>query len=196
MSGKSELLRRRLDRRYARLCVIRRELEGLDFKKAKGGSSFEDFVLSQTDFSPYREIPGAGFAFFDREGLGDFDESFFPDYLGLSRAETLALIGRSYRKEGAVYRLVGGNPLILSVMRTLQTSLELGPLIRPEEVPGPPGLFRTLAYKLDGTVVTHEDGMTTTLFISPRGDLSGTFRPGNKPWTLVLIPSEKIPALP
>jgi hypothetical protein len=190
------LFRRRLDRRYARLCVIRRELGGLDFKKAKRGSSFEDFVLGQTDFSRYREIPGGGFVFFDREGLGDFEESFFPEYLGLSRGETLALIERSYRKEGAAYRLVEENPLILSVMRTLQTSLKLGPLIRPEEVPGiSPGLFRTLVYKLDNTIVTHEDGMTTKFFISPSGDLSGIFRPGNKPWTLVLIPAERIPAL-
>jgi hypothetical protein len=187
------LFRRRLDRRYARLCFIQEELGGLDFKKPKGGGSFEDFVLNQTDFSRYREIPDAGFVFFTGEGLGDFEESFFPKYFGISGAETLGLIERSYKKEGAVYRLVRENPLILSVMRTLQTSLELGPLIRPEEVPEiPPGLFRNLIYKLDNTIITHEDGVSTTLFISPSGDLSGTFRPGNKPWTLVLIPAEKI----
>jgi hypothetical protein len=187
------LFRRRLDRRYARLCFIQEELGTLDFKKAEGKSSFEDFVFSQTDFSRYREIPNAGFVFFTAEGLGDFEDSFFPKYFGIPRAGTLALIEGSYRKEGAVYRLVRENPLILSVMRTLQTSLELGPLIRPEEVPEVPrGLFRDLVYKLDNRIITHEDGATTKLFISPSGDLSGTFRPGNKPWTLVLIPAEII----
>jgi hypothetical protein len=187
------LFRRRLDRRYARLCVIQEELGGLDFKKAGKGNSFEDFVLGQTDFSRYREIPASAFGFFTGEGLGDFEESFFPKYFGISGAGTLALIGRSYRKEGAVYRLVRENPLILSVMRTLQTSLELGPLIRPEEVPEiPPGLFRDLVYKLDNRIITHADGASTRLFISPSGDLSGTFRPGGKPWTLTLIPAEKI----
>jgi hypothetical protein len=190
------LFGRRLNRRYERLCFIQEELGALDFKKANGGTSFEDFVLNQTDFSRYGEIPGPGFVFFTGEGLGDFEESFFPGHFGISRHETLSLIERSYRKESAVYRLVQENPLILSVMHTLRTSLELGPLIRPEEVPGlSPGLFRTLVYKLDNTLVTHEDGVTTKLFISPSGDLSGTFRPGNKPWTLVLIPADKIPAL-
>jgi hypothetical protein len=187
------LFRRRLDRRYARLCFIQEELGGLDFKQAKAGGSFEDFVLNQTDFSRYREIPGSGFGFFTGEGLGDFEENFFPERFGISRCETLSLIERSYRKERAVYRLVRENPLILSVMRTLQTSLELGPLIRPEEVPGiSPGLFRSLIYKLDNTTVTHEDGAATRLFIGPAGDLSGTFRPGNKPWTLILIPANVV----
>jgi hypothetical protein len=184
---------RRLDRRYARLCLIQEELGALDFKKAKAGASVEDFVLNQTDFSRYREIPGPGFGFFTGEGLGDFEENFFPEHFGISRRETLSLIERSYREEGAVYRLVRENPLILPVMRTLQTSLELGPFIRPEEVPGiSPGLFRSLIYKLDNIMVTHEDGAATRLFISPSGDLCGAFRPGNKPWTLVLIPAEKI----
>jgi hypothetical protein len=188
-----ELFRRRLDRRYARLCIIQGELGALDFNKAEKGSSLEDFVLSQTDFSRYREIPAAGFAFFTSEGLGDFEEPFFLKYFGISGPETLALIERSYRKEEAVYRLVRENPLILSVMRTIQTSLELGPLIRPEEVPEiPRGLFRDFVYKLDNRFITHEDGASTRLFISPSGDLSGTFRPGNKPWTLVLIPAEKL----
>jgi hypothetical protein len=187
------LFRRRLDRRYARLCFIQAELGGLDFKKAKKGVSVEDFVLNQTDFSRYREISAAGFVFFTGEGLGDFEEPFFLKYFGMPRSETLSLIERSYRKEGSLRRLVEENPLILSVMRTLQTSLELGPLIRRQEVPGiSRGAFRSLVYKLDNTVITHEDGMTTKLFISPQGDLCGTFRPGNKPWTLVLIPAEKI----
>jgi hypothetical protein len=188
------LFKRRLDRRYARLCFIQGELGRLDFKKAEKVFPFEDFVLNQTDFSPYKEIPGPGFEFFTAEGLGDFEDFFFLKYFSLGRDETLALIKRSYRQEASLYRLIEENPLILSVMRTLQTSLELAPLIRAEEVPGlNPGLFRSLIYKLDNTTVTHADGMTTKLFISPAGDLSGTFKPGGKAWTLVLVPAGEMP---
>jgi hypothetical protein len=187
------LFRRRLERRYARLCFIQKELGGLDFNKPGKTASFEDFVLGQTDFSRYKEIPADDFEFFTAEGLGDFEETFFLKTFSLSRDETLSLIERSYRQEPSFYRLIEENPLILSVMRTIQASLELGPLIRPEEVPGISGdLFRSLVYKLDNTIITHDDGMTTKLFLSPTGDLSGTFRPGNKPWTLVLIPAGKL----
>jgi hypothetical protein len=187
------LFRRRLDRRYARLCFIQKELGGLDFNKPGTAASFEDFVLGQTNFSRYKEIPLRDFEFFTAEGLGDFEDSFFLKYFSITRDETLSLIQRSYRQEPSLYRLIEENPLILSVMRTIQASLELGPLIRPEEVLGlSAALFRSLMYKLDNTIITHADGMTTKLFLSPAGDLFGTFRPGNKPWTLVLIPAGEI----
>jgi hypothetical protein len=189
----NSFLKRRLDRRYERLCFIQKELGGLDFNKPGKAASFEDFVLGQTDFSRYKEIRTCDFEFFTTEGLSDFEEVFFLKYFSITRDETLSLVERSYRQEPSLYRLIEENPLILSVMRTIQASLELGPLIRPEEIPGiTGGLFRSLICKLDNTIITHDDGMTTKLFLSPAGDLSGTFRPGNKPWTLVLIPAEKI----
>ena len=46
----SGILRRRLDRRYARICVVYRELGKLDFSKAKPGAGLEDMVFAQTDF--------------------------------------------------------------------------------------------------------------------------------------------------
>ena len=53
-------------------------------------------------------------------------------------------------------------------------------------LPGMELLYILALLALDNVIITHEDGMTTKLFVSPAGDLSGTFRPGGKPWTLVL----------
>ena len=249
-SGKDNeagLLRRRIERRYLRLCRISNELGRLDLKKAAAGASMgithgktqdaaqntagyktlEDFVFSQIDFSRYRKMDEKDFNKLFPEGLEDFDESFFKNNFGLDKTEIQSAIEGSYKKTEGEYLLQRETPLVLSVMRTLETSLEAAPLFTAGEIteelqsllgfleggtegsmgenrekrerpgkgkllPGTEQLYALLVLSLDNILITHEDGMTTKLFISPRGNLSGTFRPGDKPWTLVLIPAELI----
>ena len=215
-SGKaSGVLKRRIERRYVRLCRVQGELGRLDLKKAAPGVSPEDYVFSQIDFSRYREIEETDFIFFFQEGITDFDESFFKKNFGPDHGEIRSLIEKSYEKADGTYIIKHENPkyeilLTLSVMRTLDTSLEDSPLFTAEEISAElkslfnylggsavfspadfrntDKLFSLLVLNLDGVIVTHKDGMETKLFISPKGDLSGIFRPGNKPWTRILIP--------
>ena len=221
-TGETGIVRRRLERCYLRLCRISGELGALDLKKAasgaKGSTALEDFVFSQIDFSRYRSMDEKEFESLFPEGIEDFDEALFKKNFGLQRQEIQSVIEGSYKKNEGKYRLQRETPLILSVMRTLETSLQTVPLFTAEEIteelkklldflegsgekgrhsgerpgnvkllPGMEQLYPLLVTGLDNVQFTHGDGMTTKLFISPRGDLSGTFRPGNKPWTLVLI---------
>ena len=201
------ILKRRLDRRYARLCRVQEELGRLDFKKAPPGVSPEDFIFSRIDFSRYREMSEKEFGDLFPEGLTDFDDGFFEKNFGLNKTEIQSLIEESYKKTAGTYIIRKESPSILSVlsiMRTLDTSLESSPLFTAEEtlmelrnllgfvgkgagIPGIELLYPLLVLSLDNVCITHEDGMTTKLFISDGGDLAGTFLPGNKPWTLVLI---------
>jgi len=207
------ILHSRLSRHYLRLCRVSGELDRLDLKKAAPDShrnfSLEDFVFSGIDFSRYREINEKDFSLFQPEALGDFSEEFFKKNFGLYRSEVQSVIEGSYEKKvgqtGMVkYKLTRENPMILSIMRTLEISLENSPLFTIEEIqkeaeklPGISGknlsemdeLYRQLVFCLNGVSVTHIDGMVTKLFVSHEGKLSGVFRPGNKPWTRVLIPN-------
>ena len=191
---------------------MQEELGRLDFKKAPPGASPEDFIFSSIDFSRYREMNENEFNLLFPESLTDFTENFFMDNFGHCRSEIQSLIEESFKKTTHVYRIQKDSPSILSVlsiMRTLDTSLESSSLFTveeiraelknllsfvgkdagiPAEIPGSERLYSLLVLSLDNVCITHEDGMTTKLFISDEGDLAGTFRPGNKPWTLVLIP--------
>ena len=205
----SDLLIRSIHRRYLRLCRLQAELAGLDLEKAKPGVSLEDFVFSKIDFLRYREIEEKYFDTLFLEGLKDFDEAFFKEKFYLDKKEVQSMIETSYIKMEGVYRLQRENSMILSVMRTLETSLEDLPLFTPEDIsdevkkiPGfddgscggfPPEirnvetLFQLLVLSLDCVVIGGE-GMETKLFISAEGNLEGIFRPDNKPWTRILIP--------
>ena len=201
------LLKRRMDRRYYRLCRISEELGRLDIKKAAGGSranSFEDYVFSKIDFSRYRSMDEKEFETLFSEGLTDFDEAFLKKNFGHDRKEIQSLIEGSYDKTDGFYKLRKETALVLSVMRTLETSLESLSLFTDEEImtelrallnfvgekpqKSLPLMYPLMVNSLDNRQFPHEDGMTTKLFISPQGDLSGTFRPQDKPWTMVLIP--------
>ena len=198
------ILLRRIDRRYARLCRVQEELSRLDLKKAPPGLSPEDYIFSRIDFSRYREIKEKDFDMFFIEGLTDFEESFLKNNLGIDKSEIKTAITGSYENKDGMYKIKRDNPLILSIMRTLETSLENSPLFSANEIREEKEkllefaeigrlqvldlLYPFLVQSLDNVQITHDDGMTTKLFISPEGELAGTFRPGNKPWTLVLIP--------
>jgi len=205
VEAKTGLLFAKINRLYLRLRRTQDELGRLDLKKAAPGVSPEDYIFSRIDFSRYREMRGKDFDTIFPAGLTDFDDAFLKKNFGLSRTELHSLIKESYKKEDDVYRIKKDNPLLLSIMRTLDTSLESAPLISAgeieqelknllgflgvsEKIPGMELLYVYLVSGLGGKSVLHEDGMETRIFISPQGDLMATFRPDNKPWTRTLIP--------
>jgi hypothetical protein len=189
------LLRKRLDRRYARICVVHSELNKLHLRNAEPGVNFEDFVFRQTDFDIYKRISVKNFERFFVAGLDDYGESFYKKHLLMSRKNVMALIRDSYYLEAGSYfcKTVNGeiNPLLLGIVRTLHTSLEFLPLIGREELReectalinslqscsaidreaaanlnvGFPALSNGLLWALDGAVVTHSDTMMTTLSV-------------------------------
>jgi len=206
---KIDFLKRKIDRVYVRLCRLQEELSSLNLKNASPkislGFTLEDYVFSGIDFFRYREIRQEVFESFFLEGMADFSDSFFRKNFSLGNGEIRLLIEESYVKTDEIYKLQKENSLILSVMRTLEISLETSPLFTIEEIQGeldylqslvgadrkmPEAgkLFSLLALSLKNTNIAHTDGMITKLSISPQGDLAGTFRPGDKPWTKVLIP--------
>jgi hypothetical protein len=212
-AAKNGLLWKRLERRYLRLCAVQEELGRLDFKKAGGSVSFGDFVFSQTDFSRYAKISARDFALYT-EGLEDFGDPFFTENFRISRAETAQTINRSFRESDGFYLLRRPGPVILAIMRTLETSTAALPLVRPEEISGEmkalcgylgieadllPGekagaFLAWLFGRLDKTAVTHADGAETLLFTGENGSLMGTFKPGGKAWTVTLAPGLREPA--
>ena len=201
------VIKKRLDRRYARLCVIQDELNRLNDRQPEAGTSFEDFVFSRTDFSRYNNIPPENLELYT-SGLEDYDEIFFTRNFRLSRKETAGAIAGAYKKTSAGFCLIRPGPLILSIMRTLETSPDMVPLMTEGEIleelrniyayikagPFPAGstgdFFRFLVQTMDQVTVTHRDGRETKLAAGPGGGLSGIFRPRDKPWTLTLIPGE------
>jgi hypothetical protein len=133
----------RLNRRYLRISFVQEELGKLDFKKAKSGTAFDDFVFDQTDFSTYNKIDEETFRQLYIDGFGDFSGAFFEKAFGISREAALAAVKDGYQKTGVFFSRrepgmpdsSGGFPrfLLLSIMRTLQTSLDFLPLITAEE---------------------------------------------------------------
>ena len=199
---------RRIDRRYLRLCRVQEELGLLDFRNAPPGVSADDYIFSRIDFTRYREITEKHFETLFPEALTDFNESFLKKTFGLGRGEIQSVIEGSYKKTDGSYRMQRENPLILSIMRTMETSLENSPLFSAGEIreeterlfefagagslQGMELLYPLLVYSLNNVLIHHDDGMTTKLFISPQGDLSAVFRPADKPWTHVLIGNEEL----
>jgi len=198
------LVKKRINRQYYRLCRLQEELGRLDLKKAKPsvslGFNVEDYIFSNIDFSRYKEINKTYFEELFTEGVDDFPDAFFWINFMRRSVDIKDLIEKSYKKTDGVYRAIE-SPLLLSVMRTLETSLETVPPFSLSEVmeeldrirakyggkENKKKIFMLLVSSLDGLVVTHDDGMKTKLFITDSGDLAGTFRPADKPWTLILI---------
>ena len=140
---KPGIIERKIDRHYRRLCRVQEELGQLNMKQAAAknlpvegtpGISFEDYVFSQIDFSRCRQMAAGDFERIFPESLTDFDEDFFVKNFRISRNETRVLIEKSYKKENALYKIQGESPLLLSVMRTLETSLENNELFTVAEI--------------------------------------------------------------
>lgn len=188
------IIRTRLESRYRRICFVYQELKKLDFKKARPGMLFDDFVFEQTDFGIYKRIPQEDFYLLYEAGLDDFDDKFYIKKFRINRSAVRTIINRLYRPAGAYYcckeEKILRNPLLISIMRTLHTSLEFVPLIGSGELlqectglirflltqsdmdkdmffymaQGFNELFCRLLCNLHNVTVTHSDGMDTTLF--------------------------------
>jgi hypothetical protein len=205
----------KLERRYRRLCFVQEALEKINFKKAKPGQGFEDFMLGQTDFSFYASIDEETFTGLFIKGLEDYPDSFFMTAFRTGRATIQKLMLESYAAKAGKRELVKKNLFILSVMRTLHSSLDFGPLWDKEGILGEfkavltflkehriigegqeaiakergDEIFLCLLSLFHHTRWRHKDGAGTRLFLAPLRDslcLSGTFSPGGKPHSLAL----------
>jgi len=229
---KPGFLERKIDRHYKRLCRVQEELNKLNRNTTmpEKNLSFEDYVFSQINFSPYKKITEEDFHLLIPEALTDFSntffrKNFFPGDLtetspgmeegNFYREKLTKLVENNYEKKDSHYILKTETPLILSLMRCLNTSLENSDLfgmyeiekeltclekisreepsfnINIEEI-DMNELFYQLTTGLDGMNITHSDGMKTRLFINREQDgwdLSATFMPGNKAWTRKIIGS-------
>lgn len=207
-------VRRGLNRRYLRIRFVQRELERLDFKKAKPGATFDDFVFDHIDFSAYKKISAEEYSLYSREGLEDFEPPFFTRNFRLSREQILDMIRRAYARIGGFYYIRGEkiltNPLLMSVLRTLQTSLEFAPLFTGAAVwdecrtafpLAPAGddesnrLFASLVRSLHGASMIHADGMKTDLSVLREERallLKGAFHPQGKTSTITLLTDREL----
>ncbi|MDR2109895.1 MAG: hypothetical protein LBP32_01165, partial [Spirochaetaceae bacterium] len=97
------ILSERLYRRYLRVCFVQEDLGRLDFKKAKPGGAFNEFVFDQIDFSVYHKIPEEDFRRLYIEGPGDLTDRFFEKTLVMGRDMVKDIISRGYQKTGSYY---------------------------------------------------------------------------------------------
>ena len=207
MNGLSDtllaLVRRRLESRYRRILFVHKELAKIDraAKQAVSenagnrtvpGGSFEDFVFNRIDFSVYKKIDVDEFHLLFDEGLTDYPDAFYQKNFAMDCDDVRRIIMGAYIKAGPVCLCKTPGLLLLSIMRTLHTSLDFAPLLLAGETNGPAQLWRVVEL-LDGQVIRHQDGMETKLFVSPEKSaaqspiLCGTFYPLNKACTMRLL---------
>lgn len=210
------LLLGRLERRYRRICFVQRELERLDFSQTRPGIAFDDLVLEQADFSMYRSLSAEEFSLFSGPGLEDYEDGFFQSTFELRRKAVAGIIGGAYdreaRAEGPRFQLRDErflrNPLFLSIMRSLHSSLDFVPLFSREEIDGEwralhraldacavnaAGFSQFLSIlipALDGGGMVHRDGMRTEFSVQGES-LQGVFHPENKAYTMILLRSSE-----
>ena len=215
---KEELLavvKQRIESRYRRILFVHHELAKLNVAvkqagpiKTIPGGSFEDFVFSAIDFSIYKKIDAEEFRLLFDEGLADFEESFYQKTFTMSREDIRRTITEAYIKEDSFYICKRTGLLLLSIMRTVHSSLDFAPVLTSDDVAeisrrtragdtcvNGQGFFsgkdqlRAAAKLLDGALIRHKDGMETKLF-TPKAKnnenipadplLCGTFYPMGK----------------
>ena len=196
------VVNKRIESRYRRLLFVHKELAKLkpgtgDSSSIKPipGESFEDFVFKQIDFSIYKKIDEEEFCLLYVEGLADYDDSFFQKNFAKSRPEICRIIRDAYIKESPYYLCKKPGLLLLSIMRTMHSSLDFAPLLDNIDFIGKEQLKEAVEL-LDGALISHNDGMETKLFkptaqnrgkIPPNSLLCGTFYPLGKACTLSLV---------
>jgi hypothetical protein len=218
VSGGTENLRERLESRYARIRFVHEELGRLDFGKARPGKDFDEFVFEQIDFSIYDRIGEGEFRLIWDTGLADFSDAFYEKNFRMNREAVRRLIHRAYTKNNGSYSCGGGEKqlsdlMVLSVMRTLHTSLEFAPLFDREGllnectglvrsfgegetffylVRSFGDLYRELLQSLHAVAFKQGDGtdtlLSTAVDASGQAVLYGTFHPHNKAHTIPLTP--------
>ena len=208
------LVKRRIESRYRRLVFVHEELERLNalaklepaakrnapVEKASAplsnnnlsNRSFEDFVFSRINFSIYKKIDTEEFELLFRDGLFDYDNTFYREFFSINRTEAQKIINASYVKAGPVYLCKKSSPLLLSIMRTVHTSLDFAPLLGCDDASDAEEI-NAAAGELDGLTIRHKDGMETRLFVpepsavQKKAVLCGTFHPLGKACTITLI---------
>ncbi|MDR1211348.1 MAG: hypothetical protein LBK40_03855 [Spirochaetaceae bacterium] len=224
VAGNAAAVRAKLERRYLRLCFVQESLEHIDFKKAKPGQGFEEFMLGQTDFSRYTSLDEKIFNGLFINGLDDYPGSFFSSAFRMKKEALRTLVLASYAEKEGKRVLIKNNLFILSVMRTLHSSLDFAPLWDEEAVlnelgavlsffaerriidKGPSAaaeerggeIFLCLLSLFHHAEYAQEDGSKTRLFLTPfRGRLclAASFTPLGKAHSLVLA-SSSLPVLP
>ena len=197
------LVRRRIESRYQRILFVQKELNRLNALaklepalNTPAQRSFDDFVFSRINFSVYKKIETDEFNLLFLEGLGDYEDAFYLKMFSMNREEIRKTINNGYVKAGPFYLCRKPGPLLLSIMRTLHTSLEFAPVLGREEIAEEEQIM-AVAEILNGQVIRHDDGTETRLFM-PKTDkkdndagkdpiLCGTFYPLGKACTIVLI---------
>lgn len=189
-------IKQRIESRYRRILFVHKELEKLNAAAEKGAGngrlpkrSFEDFVFSHIDFSIYKKIEAEEFTLLFDKGLDDYTEAFYQKAFDMNREEIRKVINCAYIRIGPFFVCKKTSALLLSLMRTLHTSLEFAPLLGAEDVSGSEQLTLASAL-LDGVQISHSDNSETRLF-TPEANalLCGTFYPLGKAYTITLIPS-------
>jgi hypothetical protein len=207
-------IKQRVESRYRRILFVHQELAKLnaaaDGKLPK--NSFEDFVFSHIDFSIYKKIDAEEFTLLFDKGLDDYTEAFYQKAFAMNREAIRAIINSAYIRVGPFYVSKKTSPLLLSIMRTLHTSLEFAPLLGVDDVSGVEQISLA-ASLLNGIQVPHSDNSETRLFVpekpaapgavpgaaateaasdipasAPTPLLCGTFYPLGKAYTITLIP--------
>jgi hypothetical protein len=189
-----KVVKRRIESRYRRILFVHQELAKLNDAEAIPSGSFEDFVFSRIDFSVYKKINAEEFCLLFDEGVSDYEESFYQKAFSMCRDNIRRTINEAYIKEGLFYLCKRAGPLLLSIMRTLHTSLDFAPLLLPDDI-SREQLLEAMHF-LDGQTICHNDGMETKLFVRTQPDsrpiLCGTFYPLGKPYTVELVPNTLI----
>ena len=204
------VIRRRIESRYRRILFVHHELVKLDTaakdrllnitekesqvsgKSALTIESFEDFVFNRIDFSVYKKIAADEFNLLFDEGLSDYEEKYYRKTFNKTSQEIRRIIHDSYIRAGPFYLCKKNTPLLLSIMRTLHSSLEFAPLLTGDSVTGGEQL-QAVVDVLDGMTIRHEDGAETKLFTPEKkqdktnAKLFGTFYPLGKAYTIPLI---------
>jgi hypothetical protein len=192
-------IKRRIESRYRRILFVHKELAKLDTaakqqEQTTAAGSFEDFVFSRIDFSVYKKIDAEEFRLLFDEGLDDYTEMFYQQNFNMTREETRKVIARSFIRIGPFYLCKKAGPLLLSILRTVHTSLQFAPLLDPEL--GPEQLRLTVEL-LDGVVIHHSDNSETKLFVPANSTgksggplLCGTFYPLGKACTITLVEAD------
>ncbi|MDR1428864.1 MAG: hypothetical protein LBI85_01120 [Spirochaetaceae bacterium] len=208
-------VRAKLERRYLRLCFVQESLERIDFKKLKSGEGFEEFMLGQADFSRYALLDEKTFKGLFIDGLEDYPDAFFPQAFRMNREALRTLLLAGYARGEGKAALIKNNLFILSVMRTLHSSLDFAPLWDEKDVlnemntvlvffsgRGITGrepasvlrergdeIFLCLLSLFHHVEYRQEDGAKTHLFLAPfrgRVCLAASFRPLGKAHSLAL----------
>jgi hypothetical protein len=209
-----------MESRYRRIAFVQQSLGKIDFSKAKPNSSVEDFIFSQSDFSIYEKIDAKTFSLLYIDGLDDLSDDFYQKTLSKEKKEIKKIISLHHKLIDGFY-VSDGNPFLIPIMQSIQTSLDFVPFPHQNQcykeleklfdflnknanlpevffqylVQEEDDIFYNLLLLLDKTEVMHNDKMVTCFFIGEEKNntaLFAVFHPEGKAFTKLMTTS-KVP---